>query len=590
MSGCRDRFECGILLDGTATRCTGATEICLCGERRCAETDPDRCPESGYAYVFPENGERCVPEASLNEPVISGSVAGEAALCPDQASIPPRCGLLVSGQVATCPGNQTCLCDVNLCANFERTEDCPTGWRRAVDGTCLDLSTINPNLRPGDNGLCPGALTPAPRVSCGRPNEVGLVEDCPEDQTCICSTNRCAIADATACPDTRFRYAPDAADDPAECVSVDDASGERVTAGACADFRPSPIACGSAAAPGGPDCPEADQSCICSAGLCAEISPVEACPTGLRFVGSGDCVNPADQPTAIDDGLCAPDCGVLGGDGRIVQCPFGACICSADAGRCSLADPTCPTGLAFVENNQCVMYSAETINQTLASGALCPANPVDAPCGVSAADGRLARCGPDETCVCDGSVGRCARLEPTCPAGRAFMPTNRCAPADGGAITTVNGVLCPGATPSPPVTCGTLDASGRVQGCQAGEQCICRPDGGACAVAEPACPFGLANAHDGTCVTLSETAFTRPVAADALCPPRAPTPIACGQSAQTECAGVLQCGCRADGTGVCVVEQASCVSGLAEAETLRCVPLSENLQPIETGICPPGGP
>ena len=591
-TGCRDRFECGVLIDGEVTRCTGATEICLCGVRRCAETAPNACPESGYAFVFKDDTDApdgCVPETELSGPVISGNVTGTGALCPDQAPIPPSCGVRVSGQVAACPGNQTCLCDLNLCASFERTDDCPTGWRRAVDGSCLDLTDVNTNLRPDSDGLCLGARTPGPRIICGRPNELGVVEECPDDQTCICSTNRCAIADSTACPDTRFRYAPDAAGDAAECVAVADASGERVTDGACTDFRPSPIACGTEAT--GPDCPDPSQQCVCGTGLCAEAAPASTCaPTGLRYVGSGECVEAADQPTVIEDGLCSPACGSLAGDGRITQCPFGTCICGESGGECSFTDATCPTGIAFVADNRCVAYSATTPAQPLAAGELCPAAPVDRPCGVGGAEGRLGRCDAGQTCVCEGGAGRCARVEATCPDGRAFVPTNRCAPPDAGPVSTVNGVLCPGAPAPPAITCGALDDAGRVQGCATGEQCICRPSGGTCAAPEPACPFGLSNANDGACVALSEATYTRPVAADALCPPLSPTPLVCGQAAQTECAGELRCGCSAPNTGVCVLEQVACPSGLAEANTLRCIGLSENLQVIDSGACTAGGP
>ena len=587
--GCRDRFECGILLDGTPTRCTGATEVCLCSERRCAETAPETCPISGYQYVFSERkNEECVPPEVLAGPVISGNVAGNAALCPDQASIPPRCGVRISGQVATCPGNQTCLCSLNLCASFERTEGCETGWRRAVDGTCLDIAQVDVNIRPGDSGLCPGADAPAPRVACGRPNLVGLIEDCPDDQTCICGTNRCAIADAAACPDTRFRYAPDAPDDPAECVPVDDANGERVEAGACADFRPDRIACGTEAA--GPDCPDANQRCVCATGFCAEPVAAEMCPdTQLAYVGAGECVTATEQPTAIDDGLCAPQCGVLASDGRIVQCPFGTCVCGETAGQCTVDDATCPTGAAFVADNQCLTYTATAVAQVLSSGGLCPAVPEDRVCGVGTEDGRLAQCAADEACLCEGGVGRCARAEATCPNGRAFMPTNRCAPADGDGLTTVRGLLCEGAATPPPVTCGDLDPSGRVRACLPDEQCICRPTGGMCATAEPTCPFGFANANDGTCIALSTTDFTRPVGADALCPPRPPAALSCGLDAANECPGDLQCGCRGDATGVCVLAQAACPSGLAEAETLRCARIDENLQVINNGACAPGG-
>ncbi len=587
-TGCRDRFECGILLDGTPTVCSGATEVCLCGERRCAETAPEQCPESGYAYVFPEKKDECVPPEQLLEPVISSNVAGTAALCPDQAPIPPRCGLRVSGQVTTCPGNLTCLCDLNLCASFERTDDCTTGWRRAVDGQCLDITSVDVNIRPGDSGLCPGALAPAPRIACGRPNLVGLIEDCPEDQTCICGTNRCAIADSNACPDTRFRYAPDSPDDPAECVAANDAAGERVEAGACSDFRASRIACGTSTT--GPDCPDDGQRCVCDTGFCAESATDGACgTTGLQYVGSGECISETELATTIDEGLCAPDCGVLADDGRIVQCPFGDCICGDMSGQCAVNDASCPTGSAFVANDRCVTYTATVTNQLLVSGQVCPASPVDNLCGVPGPDGRLLTCAPSEACLCQTGEGRCARPETTCPNGRAFVPTNRCAPADGGDVTSSNGLLCPGAPQPPAVTCGELDSTGRIRACQGDEQCICRPAGGACATPEPTCPFGLANANDGTCVSLSSTDFTRPVAGDALCPPLSPAPIACGLDAETECGG-LQCGCRTDGSGICVLPQASCPLGIAEAETLRCIRLDENLTPIDSGACAPGVP
>lgn len=591
--GCRDRFECGIRIDGTVTRCTGNTEVCLCSQNRCARTDPEACPDSGYAYVFPEgNDEKCVPEEILEAPVIASEVVGDSALCPNQSAIPPRCGLRVSGEVAACPGNQTCLCDLNLCASFERTEDCPEGWRRAVDGVCLDVTTFNPNIRVGTDGLCPGATAPGPRISCGRPNEIGLVEECPDDQVCICGTNRCAIADAAACPATRFRYAPDAADDPAECVAVEDAEGERVDSGACADFRPARIPCGTATGTTSPDCPDPAQRCVCASGFCAE-DPDEGqnCTTGLRFVGSGECVDDAELATTIDAGLCAPGCGVLGDDGRIVQCPFGSCVCGLGRGQCAVPDATCPTGSAFVETDSCVTYTAATPAQTLVSG-VCPANPVDEPCGVVDADGRLTRC-PDagEMCVCQNGDGRCARVEMTCPNDRAFVPTNRCAPADSAEVTTVVGVLCPGVPMPPGITCGELDGSGRIRTCAAEEQCICRPSGGTCAQTESACPFGLSNSNDGTCVALSTTDYTRPVSGDALCPPFAPTPVSCGVSIESECGAEPQCGCRTDGTGVCVVVQGACASGLAEAETLRCIRLDENLDVRSAGACPaPGGP
>ncbi len=590
MAGCRDRFECGILIDGTVTRCTGATEICLCSERRCAETAPNTCPASGYAYVFQEgNEDECVPPDALDGPVITANVTGAAALCPDQVSIPPSCGVRVSGQVAACPGNQTCLCDLNLCVSFERTDDCPTGWRRAVDATCLDVTAVDTDQRPADDGLCAGARTPGPRVNCGRPNDVGAIEDCPDDQTCICSTHRCAIADATACPETRFRYAPDAEGSPVQCVPVDDSNGERVTAGACTDFRPSPIPCGADDGDG-PDCPDPSQQCVCGTGLCAETAPASTCaPTGLRYVGSQECVEAADQPTIIEDGLCAPACGRLAGDGRIVQCPFGACACTDDGGRCTVADPSCPTGNAFVSDDRCVTFNATDAVQTIAAGELCPATFEDRACGGPGPDGRLARCGPDETCVCEAGTGRCARPEPTCPDGRAYVPTARCAARDGNGVTSVSGLLCPGATAAPPVACGALDGAGRIRSCAPAEQCICRSDGGTCAVAEPACPFGLSAANDGTCVALSESTFTRPVAGDALCPPVPPTPIACGQAAQTECAGELRCGCSG-ATGVCVIEQPACASGFAEANTLRCIAASENRRIIDSGACATGGP
>ena len=527
-----------------------------------------------------------MPPTAFESPVVSGNVTGPAALCPDQASIPPTCGVQVSGQVASCAGNQTCLCDLNLCATFERTDDCPTGWRRAVDGACLDLTDVNPNLRPSSDGLCPGARLPSPQIQCGRPNQVGLIEDCPEDQTCICGTNRCAIADATACPATRFRYAPEAPGADAECVAVDDANGERIIEGACTEFRPAPIACGTEET--GPDCPDPNQRCVCATGLCAEAAPAPTCAqTGLRYVGSGECVAENQQPTVIDDGLCAPACGVAAADGRIVQCPFGNCICTDAGGRCAVTDATCPTTTAFVDTNICLAYTASAAAQTLTTGAVCPAVFEDRACGGPSSDGRLARCAAGETCVCEGGVGRCARAEATCPAGRAFAPTNRCAPGDGGAITSVVGLLCPGATAAPPLSCGELDGTGRIRTCRPDEQCICRAGGGTCAAAEPACPFGFANANDGACVALSDTDFTRPVAADALCPPLAPTPIACGVAAETECAGELRCGCSGSQTGVCVIEQAACPSGLAEAATLRCIRLDENLQVIETGACTP---
>ena len=328
----------------------------------------------------------------------------------------------------------------------------------------------------------------------------------------------------------------------------------------------------------------------CAARACAPKPRPRVPPPGFVTWGSGECVETADQPTVIEDGLCAPACGVQASDGRIVQCPFGTCICGEDGGECSVADATCPTGTAFVADDRCLSYSATAPAQSLAAGELCPAEPVDRACGVGAPDGRLSRCGAGEACVCDGSAGRCARVEPTCPSERAYVPTNRCAPADGGPVSTVNGVLCPGAPPPPPLVCGTLDSAGRVQGCETGEQCICRPSGGTCAATEPACPFGLSNANDGACVGLSETTFTRPVAADALCPPMSPTPVLCGQMAETECAGDLRCGCSGPNTGVCVLEQAACASGLAEAATLRCIGLTENLQVIDSGACTTGGP
>ena len=589
--GCRDRFECGIRLDGNVTRCTGNTQVCMCSERRCAEADPDACPESGYAYVFPEGDRnRCVPPDRLQAPVIAGNVSGDAALCPDQASIPPRCGLRVSGQVATCPGNQTCLCEVNLCATFERTDDCPTGWRRAVDGTCLDLTDIDPNVRVDNEGLCPGARAPDPRITCGRPNSLGVIENCPDDQTCICGTNRCAIADSAACPATRFRYAPDSVDAPAECVALPDSEGERVEAGACADFRPARIPCGTAAE--GPDCPDANQRCVCATGFCAEAAAMGTCTeTGLQYVGSAECLEPAEQATAIADGLCAPACGALGTDGRIVRCPFGTCICGAGTGQCAVADATCPTGSAFVANNACVTYTATTPAQPLAEGGLCPATPTDDACGRAGADGRLQTCGDNQVCVCQGGDGRCAQTEPTCPDRRAFVPTNRCAPADGGEVVSVDGLLCPG-TPAPTaIPCGVLDESGRVRACQDGEQCVCRPAAGACARPESACPFGLAEAHSGACVSLSSTEYTRSVAADALCPPVAPTAVACSTAIATECAG-SPCGCAPDGSGVCVQTQSACPSGFAETATLRCIRLDENREIVNTGSCPvsPGGP
>ncbi|MEM7674910.1 MAG: hypothetical protein AAF449_02795 [Myxococcota bacterium] len=591
-AGCRDRFECGVLLDGTATRCTGATEVCLCSERRCAKTAAEACPQSGYAYVFPEgDSNRCVPIDVLNGPVVSGNVTGNAALCPDQAPIPPRCGLRVSGQVASCPGNQTCLCEQNLCASFERTEDCPTGWRRAVDGACLDISSLNVNLRPGENGLCPGAEVPAPRVQCGRPNDIGLIEQCPDDQTCICSTNRCALADAVACPATRFRYAPDSPDAPAECVAVDDASDERISEGACAAFRPDPIACGSDALTSGPDCPEPGQVCVCgvSGGRCAEPAPTATCETGLRIVGSGLCVDPADQPTTIAAGLCAPTCGTQAADGRIVSCPFGTCLCGAEGGECAFSDPTCPSGSAFVADDRCVTYSSTVAAQPIAANEVCPAVVEDRVCGISGPDGRLARCGAGESCLCEGGAGRCIRPESTCPQGRAFVPTSRCAPADSASQQTVGNIMCPLAPAASAIACGELDDSGRIRACQTTEICVCRAAGGVCATAEPTCPFGFAEAHSGMCVGLSAADYTRPVSAAALCPARPPVAIACGSAAQLECPSDTQCGCRSNGSGGCVVSQAACPGGLAEAETLRCLPPQDTIRVVASGACPVGG-
>jgi len=378
-------------------------------------------------------------------------------------------------------------------------------------------------------------------------------------------------------------------------VAVDDASGERISEGACAAFRPDPITCGRDDLINGADCPEPGQVCICGAsgGLCAEPAPTTTCETGLRLVGSGDCVDATDQMTAVTSGLCAPACGTQGGDGRIVACPFGTCLCGDDGnlagGRCAFTDPTCPSGSAFVANDRCVTYSATVAAQPIAATEVCPAVVEDNVCGTAGPDGRLARCGPDELCQCEGAAGRCIRMEPTCPQGRAFVPSNRCAPADDATRQTVGNVMCPTAPATPAVPCGALDGSGRIQACQTTEVCICRPTGGVCATAEPTCPFGFAEAHDGTCVGLSATTYTRPVGAGALCPARPPEAVTCGNAAEIECQGDAQCGCRTNGTGVCVVAQAACPGGLAEAETLRCLSPQDNIRVVASGACPVGG-
>lgn len=578
---CEDRFECGIRAGQEVTRCSGSDELCLCSVHRCVVVDPS-C-DHDYAYVFPElEDERCVEERDLGQ-TISNEATGSGALCPDERAVPLTCGTKISGNVATCLDDSVCLCDRKICASYRVSADCLTGWRPATDpDSCLSLEGLDPDFRAGSDGLCPDTAIPAAQITCGKPDDrTRMVQDCGGEDRCICENSRCAFSDPASCPQSNLRYRS-GAPDLVECVPLE-LLAETVDTGLCPDFRPPRVACG---VEGGQsiDCPLETQRCVCSTGFCAEPADAQQCSTMLRYAGSGECV-PEDQtsPTGsiIEDGLCAPPCGAVDGTGRVVNCPFGECICGPDGGRCAVQDATCRSGRAYAGDDRCVVYGEDTWARPIAAGAVCPERLEETPCGVPARDGRVARCATGERCACSSEGGTCVREEASCPSGLAHVPSQRCAVAD---PVLIDQGLCPGVVTATAVRCGVIDASGRVLSCAAGESCTCRSEGGLCVRTEPACPSGQEQVHDDRCLEFSETDHALTASSPSrVCPRDAPEPIACGEDVAAECGAGAACLCG-EGGG-CVSSSDACASGLVFTAINRCAVPEPAQELAETGAC-----
>jgi hypothetical protein len=196
----RDNFRCGAKLNGVATICDRANEICICdiGEGlplggRCAA--PRTECESGFGWVFAGNadgGGACVTRTQLSSQLTS---KGEKSFCPGVDDVPQRCGGRAANGEAlpACAAKQECLCGakspetrlnlVPLQCVFQRPEcDGGTGLASAFDGTCLEGASDRRELvlRTPDDPSCPG--TESPPRTCGIPGRPGN-RDC---SLCLC--------------------------------------------------------------------------------------------------------------------------------------------------------------------------------------------------------------------------------------------------------------------------------------------------------------------------------------------------------------------------------------------------------------------
>ncbi len=214
--------------------------------------------------------------------------------------------------------------------------------------------------------VCVGALThfsgacssfQTDEFECGRALETDTTRAKVCDQpseSCVCNTNRCAIRTPDCPSGLEYSFGE------RECVTVGDAKSAFTQRAGAAKFCPgvgAPRKCGVA---GGEDC-GADAVCICSDHRCAEIDSI-SCPSGYRYVGADDCVDPLNArpevvlfpdagPTCSSEDPPSLPCGVSHDeDQTAIKCaPTDRCVCKNNIFRCAQVSPGCASGYAYLD-------------------------------------------------------------------------------------------------------------------------------------------------------------------------------------------------------------------------------------------------
>jgi len=223
------------------------------------------------------------------------------------------------------------------------------------------------------SGACASLSTD--EFECGRPLETDTTRakvcDRPSE-SCICKTNRCAIRNPEC--DSGLEYSFGYEDESENCVPTKEAETAFTQRAGASKFCPGyggPLPCG---VENGSNC-GTREVCVCSNNRCAEVDTT-SCPSGYRYAGADDCVDPLDaRPEVLlfsgAEASCPSEdppskpCGVSHDGEPAVACGAATrCVCANNIFQCAQLSPGCPSGYAFLDGSCVRDLTAAQIEDT----------------------------------------------------------------------------------------------------------------------------------------------------------------------------------------------------------------------------------